>query len=164
MADSASSTGSFWTSLPGILTGIATLLGACTGLYLALAPKTTPTTINTPPHVPGPPSPHSPKATFRVVEAMLRGDPFNYSGKCPVAIKFSGRISTVGGSGIVSYKFLRSDGASAPVQSLTFNQPSSQEVFTTWFLSANYSGWEQIQIYTPTGMTSDRAVFSIRCQ
>jgi hypothetical protein len=51
-----------------------------------------------------------------------------------------------------------------PVQSLTFNQPSSQEVFTTWSLSANYSGWEQIQIYTPSGMTSDRAVSSIRCQ
>src|SRR5262245_60160477 len=42
---------------------------------------------------------------FRVVEAILRADPFEHNGPCPVTITFSGRISVVGGIGTVSYKF-----------------------------------------------------------
>jgi hypothetical protein len=122
--------------------------------------------------------PHSPTTTkapatatptspnFRVVEVTLRADPFNYVGPCPVAIKFSGRISAVGGSGRISYKFLRSDGASAPIETLTFDTPASKDVSTTWTLGApgTYSGWQAIQIFDPQELKSNQAPFTIKCQ
>jgi hypothetical protein len=105
--------------------------------------------------------------SFHIVETSLRADPFNYVGACPVTITFSGRISVVGGSGTISYKFLRNDGASAPIQTLNFVGPGSQDISETWQIGAsgmNYSGWEAIQIFDPQEMTSDRANFKIQCQ
>jgi hypothetical protein len=106
-------------------------------------------------------------AGFRVIEVLLRADPLNYSGPCPVTIKFSGRISAIGGSGNVSYKFLRSDNASAPVQTLSFNSPASQDVADTWMLGGpgfSFSGWEAVQVLEPQEMKSSEARFNIRCQ
>jgi hypothetical protein len=107
-----------------------------------------------------------PSGGLQVVEAILRADPFDYVGPCPARITFSGRIS-VTGSGTVSYRFLRSDGASAPIQTLTFDGSGSQDISTTWDLGGagfNYSGWEQIQILEPQALTSNQATFSIQCQ
>jgi hypothetical protein len=104
---------------------------------------------------------------FRVIEAMLRADPFNYTGTCPTRITFSGRISVAGGGGTVSFKFLRSDGASAPVQTLHFDGPGSQDVTTTWDIGGpgfSYKGWEAIQIYDPNNMQSTHANFEIQCK
>jgi hypothetical protein len=112
--------------------------------------------------VTNPPAPSG----FRVVEAILRADPFDYTGTCPVVITFSGRISAVGG-GRVSYKFLRNDGASAPVETLTFDAPGSKDVSTTWTLGGPgdaYAGWQAIQILEPQELTSAQATFAIQCQ
>jgi hypothetical protein len=112
------------------------------------------------PSVPGP----------RVVEAMLRADPFNYEGTCPVEIRFSGRISVAGGPGSVTYRFIRSDGASAPVQVLNFDGPGSKNVSTTWRLGAPtsrfnpYRGWQAIKILDPVEKQSNKASFTLRCQ
>ena len=126
MADSTESKSSFWVSVPGILTAVAAFLSACTGLYLALAPKSAPVAPGPQPFgVSQQQPPTAPETQFRVVEAMLRADPFDYTGRCPITIKFTGRISTAGGQGVVSFKFLRSDSASAPVQSLTFERAES---------------------------------------
>jgi hypothetical protein len=108
----------------------------------------------------------SPLPIFQVTGASLQADPINYVGPCPVRITFSGRIS-VNGSGTVSYKFLRNDGASASIQTLTFDGPGSQDISTTWDLGASgttYSGWEQIQILDPQSLTSNQATFNIQCQ
>jgi hypothetical protein len=104
---------------------------------------------------------------FRIVETFLRADPFDYVGACPVMITFSGRISVAGGGGIVSYKWIRNDGASAPVETLTFAGPESQDVSTTWYIGdagMNYSGWQAIEILDPEAVTSDLAEFKIQCQ
>jgi hypothetical protein len=105
---------------------------------------------------------------FRLVEAMLRADPFDYTGPCPATITFSGRISAVGGSAQVSYKFLRNDGASAPIQTLTFDSPGSKDVSETWTLGGPslpiYSGWVALQILEPQELTSQKASFTIRCE
>jgi hypothetical protein len=104
---------------------------------------------------------------FRIVETFLRVDPFDYAGTCPVMIRFAGRISVAGGGGIVSYKWIRNDGASAPVETLTFTGPGSQEVETTWYIGdagMNYSGWQAIEVLDPQAATSDRAEFRIQCQ
>jgi hypothetical protein len=104
---------------------------------------------------------------FRIVEAHLRADPFDYVGSCPVMITFSGRISVAGGAGTVSYKWIRNDGASAPVETLSFAAPSSQDVNTTWYLGdsgMNYSGWMALQILDPEEVITDRAEFTIQCE
>jgi hypothetical protein len=104
---------------------------------------------------------------FRLVEVFLRADPFDYVGVCPVMITFSGRISVAGGAGMVAYKWIRNDGASAPVETLTFSGPGSQDISTTWYLGdvgMNYSGWQAIEILDPQALTSDRAEFRIQCQ
>jgi hypothetical protein len=134
-------------------------------------PQATPPTLQaTPPTHIDTPQPAGHDATpqgFRVIETLLRADPFNYTGNCPVTIRFSGRISAIGGSGRVSYKFLRSDGASAPVESVSFEGPSSKDVVTTWSIGRPgfaYSGWESIHILEPQDTQSQQARFSIRCQ
>lgn len=156
-------TKSFWMSAPGILTGIAALITAVVGLLGAF-------------HQMGliggeQPTPKSAEDAsdngFRIAEVMLRADPFNYSGPCPVTINFSGRISVVGGGGQVSYKFLRSDGASAPVQTLEFTSSGSREVSTTWRLGGqgqSFNGWQSIKTFDPGEKQSNKATFQIRCE
>jgi hypothetical protein len=111
--------------------------------------------------------PSSPTSSgFRLVEAVLGADPATYAGSCPTTIHFSGRISVAGGSGDVSYRFVRSDGASSPVERLHFSAPGSADVSTTWTLGGpgfKYSGWEEIQIFDPAALTSEKATFSVTC-
>jgi hypothetical protein len=105
---------------------------------------------------------------FRVVEVFLRADPFDFDGSCPITITFSGRISVAGGGGTVSYKWLRNDGASAPVETVTFEGPGSKDISTSWQLGGpglpSYDGWQALQIFDPQPRTSERATFRIRCQ
>ena len=71
-----------------------------------------------------------------------------------------------GGSGTVAYKFLRSDGASGQVKTLTFDGPGTQAIEETWTLGAagrTYSNWEAVQILDPDEVTSDKATFRITC-
>ncbi|HEB58440.1 MAG TPA: hypothetical protein ENJ01_04395 [Gammaproteobacteria bacterium] len=167
---------SFWATLPGILTGLAGLITAVVGLLIALNqigvignPNATPPTANgtdvhphpdqPPPAEPAPP----PTTGFRILELNVRARPASYRGKCPVTIRFRGRISVAGGGGLVSYKFQRSDGASAPVQSITFNQPGSKTVTTTWQLGKSFQGWQAIETFDPQAKVSPRAQFKIIC-
>jgi hypothetical protein len=75
---------------------------------------------------------------LRVTEALFSAEPNAYKGDCPIKIRFLGRISAVGGSGAVSYKFLRSDGALAPVKVLNFSQPGSLDVETDWLIGGSW--------------------------
>jgi len=153
---------SFWTTVPGILTGIAAVITAIGGLVFVLHQVD-----GTGPGNNGGGGPPEQPPSFRVVEAFLRADPFDYVGPSPVTIKFTGRISVVGGGGTVSYKFLRSDGASAPIETLHFDGPGSRDVSTTWRLGGpglTYSGWQSIKILEPQEMESERANFKIRCE
>ncbi len=112
-------------------------------------------------------APDTPKG-FRIAEVFLRADPFDYVGPCPVTITFSGRISAAGGAGTVTYKWLRNDGASAPVETITFSGPGSKDISTIWYLGgpglASYEGWQALQILDPQERTSERATFRVRCQ
>ena len=171
---------SFWTTLPGIFTAAAGLVTAVAGLIAILyqvgvigqrqvASPGGPRIEEGARTVPNGDTPSPPPASrgFRVVEAFLRADPIDYSGPCPVAIRFTGRISVVGGSGVVSYKFTRSDGASAPIKTITFDQPGSKDVHISWKLgstSFTYSGWQAIRIFEPQELESNRASFNIKCK
>lgn len=168
---------SWWQTIPGILTATAGIIAAATGLVVALnqagiLPVQHKQTLSADTAKrgerakPTPPRP-SPAQGSRIVEMLLRADPFNYTGPCPVTITFSGRISVAGGGGPVSYKFLRSDGASAPIQTLDFASAGSRGVATAWRLGGSgqsYSGWQAIKTFDPEEKESNRATFQIRCQ
>ena len=100
------------------------------------------------------------------ITAKLSASPISYSGKCPAVIQFSGTISVTAPMK-VQYKFIRSDNANAPVQTLLFDKPGTQAVSTTWTLGGEalpvYEGWEAIQILYPQQVTSNKAAFKIRC-
>lgn len=205
---------SFFTSLPGILTGIAGVLTAVVaigGLFIVNRDSRAPAPVPTPPTTPGgtgstvPGNGGANSATkggsaggtnsgssagaakgkasaggagdgtggsaaaegFRVIEKSVRADPFSGAVACPVDIQFSGRISVVGGSGVVTYRWIRSDGASAPVETVNFDAAGSQEVNTTWTRSgapgADITGWQAIQIFEPREQESAHADFNLSC-
>lgn len=104
-----------------------------------------------------------------VISATVKAMPENYSGKCPATIKFVGRVTVknVTRPIKIQYKFTRSDGALAPVETLTFDRDGSREVSETWTLGGpglpSYSGWEAIRIVYPQELDSNRADFSVTC-
>jgi hypothetical protein len=106
------------------------------------------------------------KAAPARVSATLGASPASYSGNCPALITFKGHI-TVSQPTTVQYKFIRSDNAQAPVQTINFPKAGTQEVTTTWQLGGAalpaYSGWEAIQVISPVSVQSNKASFSIRC-
>ncbi len=105
---------------------------------------------------------------FRVIEASMRADPSNFTGECPKRIEFSGRVSVIGGSGTVSYRLIRSDGATGPVETLTFDGPGSKTISSTWRLGGagkTYNRyWRAIKILEPNPMESNKAYFTLKCQ
>ncbi len=104
------------------------------------------------------------------ITAILKAIPESYSGKCPAKIRFEGKITVTGvtRSIKVQYKFIRSDGALAPVETLVFDHDGSKTVSTTWTLGGpglpSYTGWEAIRIVYPQELDSDHAAFSGTCE
>ena len=102
----------------------------------------------------------------KVIRVYAAVNPTSFSGKCPKVFTFTGKIA-VDSPGVVKYKWIRSDNANAPVQSISFNKPGTQVVSTTWTLGAagmTYNGWEAIQILSPNAMTSNKAAFKLKCE
>jgi len=57
----------------------------------------------------------APQVEAKVTRVTASVSPPTYSGQCPKRFEFAGKI-TVDSPGIVEYKWIRSDGASAPIQ------------------------------------------------
>jgi len=100
------------------------------------------------------------------ISAVLTATSASSTGKCPALIKFQGKI-TVSAPAKVQYKFIRSDGANAPVHTLVFAKAGSQPVSTTWTLGGpglpEYEGWQAIQVIYPHQVQSNKAEFKVRC-
>lgn len=98
--------------------------------------------------------------------ATVVGDDI-FSGECPKRFDFEGVI-TVDGPTTVTYTWLRSDGATAPEQTLEFTEAGSQTVTTYWMLGGSgnsYEGyWEQLRVITPQEVLSERATFDLYCE
>lgn len=104
-------------------------------------------------------------SVFAVTSTSLTASPSSYSGVCPVTITFNGSI-TSNRAGVVQYHFIRSDGTTGSVQTLTFSDPGTQSVSTTWTLGSagsTYSGWEQIYIDSPNHQSMSQGAFNITC-
>jgi hypothetical protein len=104
----------------------------------------------------------TPELTAKVVKVTAAVNPTSYSGKCPKRFEFFGNI-TVDKAGVVKYKWIRSDGATAPVQTIRFRGPGTKRVATYWQLSAQGQHWQAVEILEPNPMTSSKAVFTLRC-
>lgn len=97
------------------------------------------------------------------IKAALTASPATYTGTCPGKITFKGSI-TVTEPGTVQYKFIRSDGALAMIDTLNFTRAGSKSVSTTWTIGKNYSGWEAIKVLYPQEIESNKANFQIVCR
>lgn len=115
-----------------------------------------------------PVAPAQPTSGFRVIEVLVHATPQNITADCPQQIVFTARISAVGGAGLVSYKWLRNDGASAPVETLQFDGPGSKSIETTWQLGGPGSSykdfWQQIEVFDPVSFLSNKAFFTLTCK
>ena len=85
---------------------------------------------------------------------------------CPSLFTFKGTI-TAPSAGDVRYRFVRSDGATGPIVTLSFRTPGVHDVSTTWQLGGagltSYEGWERIEIVAPVSAHSNRARFTMLC-
>jgi len=102
-----------------------------------------------------------------VITATLKAIPESYSGECPTTIKFEGEITVKNITRPplkVQYKFLRSDGAFAPVQTLTFKKDGTEKVSTSWSIGKSYEGWEAIKVVYPQDVESNKASFKLICK
>jgi hypothetical protein len=97
-----------------------------------------------------------------VIKVTAAVNPPEYSGKCPKRFEFFGEI-TVNKPGVVKYKWIRSDRAIAPVQTLGFRTPGTKRVTSYWQIGAPGEHWEAIEILAPNKMKSNKAVFKLKC-
>ncbi len=108
------------------------------------------------------PFPPTPMPIFEVTAVQATANPVSYGGSCPAVFDFSGQI-TANGAGTVTYRWLRSDGATAPEQTLDFDSAGTKTVDTSWSLSAEGNHWQRLQILSPNNITSNQAEFALEC-
>lgn len=110
----------------------------------------------------------------------LSVDKENYQGRCPVALRFSGAITT-SRAGIVQYRLVDDEGNRSPLRSLKFAGAGSQSI-VGWSKAfakpgaardgaqpgdskVNYQGWVRIKIVEPReAMPSDAAAYRVTCK
>lgn len=101
-------------------------------------------------------------SAFAAGSATLRASNGHIGKSCPTKVKFYGSIRS-SKAGEVQYRFRRSDGALAPIQSIRFDRAGARRISTSWQLGRTYSGWQQIEILYPNSATSPKAAFDVRC-
>lgn len=102
-------------------------------------------------------------ADAAVVAAQAVVTPTAHAGACPFMFTFTGKIVS-NGPGVVKYKWIRSDGAIAPVQTLVFRERGAQLVKDTWTIGRTYQGWEAVQVLAPNALQSNPAKFDLVCR
>ncbi len=92
-------------------------------------------------------------------------DQASYNGICQVTLTFEANIST-NGAGTVTYYWLRSDGSSSPVRTLTYTTAGFQSVSDTWTASAPnamVNAWDRVFIDQPNHQAFSPASFNLVC-
>jgi hypothetical protein len=107
------------------------------------------------------------RTTFRVVGAGAEAVPGNFVGTCPGVITFKAKLQATQ-AGRVKYQWIRSDGATGPVEYVDFTEAGVMHVETTWTLGdlsalPTFVGWEQIKVISPNTTVSNKANFKLTC-
>jgi hypothetical protein len=99
------------------------------------------------------------------LHAFPTGPPSVDESACPAHVSFASVISVSRGPVIVTYRWVRSDGAQSPISSVDFTGtgPQLQTVFATWDLGGNHDGSEQLHVLTPFATTAEVMPFSVHC-
>jgi hypothetical protein len=104
---------------------------------------------------------------FKVSDVAVTPSVPNHIGNCPFTFTFTGRI-TVNANGLVKYRWLRSDGAVSPAETIVSRMAGVHTVQKTWTLGSpgsSYSSlWMAIEILEPNPITSPRCVVSLTCK
>ena len=113
------------------------------------------------------PSSPSNEVTIASVTARARVTPASHTGDdCPVTFTFNGTITSSRG-GPVTYRWIRSDGATGPTSTLYFKEAGTQSVQAeTWTLGGpgtTGTFWEAIRVLSPAPATSNEASFTLDC-
>jgi len=87
-------------------------------------------------------------------------DQYPFTGPCPKTIHFWGIITT-NGPGTVTYRWERSDGATAP-ETITFTAAGSQAVTNLWTRGEG-NGWQRLHVLTPNDTISSQIDFAMTC-
>jgi serine/threonine protein kinase len=106
--------------------------------------------------------PPTPIPPFEVTQLEASVEPGSYNGVCPRLFTFTGQITVIG-SGTVTYRWERSDGASSAEQALIFDGPGTKIVNTTWNLGADGTHWQRLHVLSPNDVTSGHAQFELTC-
>lgn len=100
--------------------------------------------------------------TAAVIEVTASVNPVEYSGACPKRFEFVGVIA-VNKPCVVKYKWIRSDNAISPVETIVFRRRGIKRVTSYWELGAVGEHWEAAEILAPNHMVSNKAIFKLDC-
>jgi hypothetical protein len=91
--------------------------------------------------------------------------PPKLSGDCGklTRVHYSGRINATG-PGDVTYEWIRSDNAKAPVQTLHFSHSGPLPVTYDWSMKGSATGWVAFRILSPNPIQSNKVPFRINCR
>ena len=105
---------------------------------------------------------------LRVTAVALTVDPREYKGPCPALFTFRGTVTVEGGPGEITYKWLRSDGATAPVEKLKLAVPGPKLIESRWDLGTQperpFEAWQRLLVLTPQRLESKSAGFAMTCE
>jgi len=155
------------TTAPSTKSSTATVTSSPTA-PAPVTPGPTPTVIPT-----STPTQTTQPVPFSVAGINVSANPSTFHGTCtnPMIFTFTATIKVPAGTagGMVTYHWLRSDGATAPAETVTFNPGvTTRTVTITWQLGAAWGNgstfWEALQVTAPNSVTSTHANFSFVCQ
>lgn len=100
------------------------------------------------------------------VISVLLGSIEGFTGPCAKKFDFEGEIK-VDGPITVKYVWLRSDGALATENTITFEEAGTKTVSTSWTLGESGNSyedyWQQLKIVSPKEMVSNKSEFDLHC-
>ena len=109
---------------------------------------------------PGTGTPTATLSYFAVRNVVISASPATYSGVCPTTISVTGTL-TVNKAGTVKYHFVRSDGSTSDIKTLTFSAGGSQTITDSY--SASASGYDTVYIDDPNHQSIGSASYSLTC-
>jgi hypothetical protein len=105
--------------------------------------------------------------TTRGGSASLTASRSAYLGTCPPpndAIRFTAKLDLGGATGLVQYRWIRSDGLTSDSTVQVDSPTARPEVSTTWLPMKTFSGSLRLEILAPVVARSNEVAFSVTCQ